>query len=117
MQIDSNYLDNSVVCAHCGHENTHLHSVETFSQKEDSITGIHVTAGIIDGTCTVSVDTDVSGNPSSRRDGVIVYFECETDECGKLTALFIAQHKGADYLSIHPSRRPGRTIPADSFSD
>ena len=92
--------DNAIVCAHCKGENTHLRSVETFSRAEDASTGTHVVADIYQGS--VIVDADLSLNPSSRRDAVIVYFECEY--CDKLTELRIIQHKGNDYIVIHPSQ-------------
>lgn len=103
MQIDTmkstdTWLQNSVVCAHCNGENTHLRSVETFSRAEDAQTGTHVVADIYHRS--VAVNTDLTRNPSSRRDAVIVYFECEY--CNKLTELRIIQHKGNDFLAFFP---------------
>jgi hypothetical protein len=68
-----------------------------FDRKEDSastvrslVTGSSVTVGI--------VDSNHAGNPSSRRDGIVIDFECE--QCGGGTdenriELTIAQHKGS----------------------
>jgi hypothetical protein len=56
----------------------HQYGVEAFFRDEDAQKGVH---GYISGT-DVSIGSagncgDTSRNPSSRRDGMIIYFECE----------------------------------------
>jgi len=44
----------------------------------------------------VKVDTDISKNPSKRRDGIRIAFECEA--CGPVQPLVIYQHKGETFV-------------------
>jgi hypothetical protein len=83
-----------LLCHNCGHNYHHLGKVETFFRdKEDSHKGLHVTA--TSSQLTINKDTN-SNNPSSRRDGVIIYFYCENCEEG--SNLAIIHHKGHTLL-------------------
>ena len=84
----------------------HQYGVEAFFRDEDAQKGVH---GYISDT-DLSIDVagncgDTSRNPSFRRDGMIIYFECEWHgwEVGSseehrpeniVLELHIAQHKG-----------------------
>jgi len=83
-------------CCNCRSEMIHHISVEVFDREEDHATGVHV---VIAGQ-KVSVDSSQDGNPSRRRQGLRVVFECEI--CTSKTALSILQHKGGSYLDVVP---------------
>ena len=88
-------LGDALICAGCGEQNTHTHSVDVYERKEELKEGLHVTVKDMQ----VSVDQEVAvGNPSSRRDGIVIKFWCE--HCDTITHLNIAQHKGTTYLDI-----------------
>ena len=86
---------NQLLCAACGGEYTHCESVESFEQLNEDFnkSGVHVT---VKGYAQISVDCDMSGNPSHRRDGVKLTFWCEY--CEKKSVLTIAQHKGNTFV-------------------
>ena len=86
---------NELVCPFCGYVNLHQRIVEVFDRKEDREEGLHVKT---DGQ-KVSVDRSLVGNPSSRRQGLTIAFECE--HCrhdDKHPTLTIVQHKGTTYI-------------------
>jgi len=80
-------------CPRCRGDFDHLHQgrVEVFERREDA-----------ERVCRTTVDrkttdldylpNDESGNPSSRRQGLRIHFECEG--CGDGLILNIGQHKG-----------------------
>src|ERR1043165_6457070 len=78
------------VCAGCGEQYLHHMRVEVFSRPEDAKTGVHLTFD--HGDDEARIDSDLTGNPSSRRTGIKIYFECET--CPTISVLKISQHKG-----------------------
>jgi hypothetical protein len=79
-------------CPSCGGEYLHHQKVTTYARHEDAEHVLMTTAHKYTAT-TEHVENDTSGNPSSRRDGIVVTFECE--HCGVPSALAIAQHKGS----------------------
>ena len=85
---DSSPSFDELLCPHC--ENNYLHhiAIDIFDREEDSEQGLHIQQS----PGKFSVDTKLNGNPSSRRDGLLVKFVCES--CHKESNLFIAQHKG-----------------------
>ncbi len=94
-------------CAHCGGDNLHHASVGVWSREggEDGPSMLtKVMARDTDPPLdrypgpVVVTHSDPSGNPSSRRGAVAVFFECES--CDETTVLTIAQHKGFSILSI-----------------
>jgi hypothetical protein len=70
----------------------HHYATEIFDRREDALTGVHtiVNAG------QVTLTTDLSGNPSRRRDAVQIHFTCET--CCAFLTLQLAQHKGQSLI-------------------
>jgi hypothetical protein len=88
-----------LLCAHCGHDYLHTHSVEVFERAEDEETGLHVK---VVGK-SAAIDRSMGGNPSARREGMRITFECEW--CGEITALSVAQHKGWTLVYQGPGSR------------
>jgi hypothetical protein len=81
----------------CGADNLHHLSVTFFARAEDAPT---VTRARTDGFTTTmdTLGSDAAGNPSTRRDGISIQFQCE--QCGgvgphDVLELTIAQHKGS----------------------
>ena len=81
-------------CPSCGSNYLHHEKVEIFDRGEDEEKGLHVSVE----NRVVKTDIDISGNPSSRRHGVKVYFSCEN--CEAQPVLSISQHKGNTVFDI-----------------
>ena len=75
-------------CPSCGGEYMRHKKVEIFERVEDAEQGLHVKIE----NKTATTDTNLSGNPSLRRDGLTVEFSCEN--CEARPVLSISQHKG-----------------------
>lgn len=85
----------SLLCPACGSNYLHHGRVEVFCrEQEDSKTGKHVT---VEPNGWVNTDKALANNPSKRRDGMLIHFECE--ECDVKTVLAVYQHKGATFLA------------------
>ena len=101
VNLEVNLRDSLPLCPVCLEEDpdgrgTWLHQtgVEAFFRGEDSDRGVH--GYIADPNLLIDQNGNCgrnSRNPSSRRDGLIVYFECEWHPKYVLE-LHIAQHKG-----------------------
>ncbi|MBI4248079.1 MAG: hypothetical protein HY611_01140 [Elusimicrobia bacterium] len=97
LPVFDNYQENvggELECPACKHNNLHHERVEVFERSEDQKQGVH---------CSVSksgaiFDTNLAGNPSERRHGLIIYFICES--CSAKPILTIAQHKGTTYVNF-----------------
>jgi len=90
------YDDEGLMCPNCDSFNLHHRTVTVFDRYEDAEMThvITVKRGI---PTTHRVPSRGCGNPSTRRDGLTIDFECENCEAG--LTLQIAQHKGSTYLS------------------
>lgn len=88
---------NEIQCPRCGFNYMHRDSVELFEASEDADSAPHIT---ISSGGEPSVDTDLSDNPSPRRDGMKIHFNCEScDPTGGVTStLCIYQHKGNEII-------------------
>lgn len=86
------------LCPNCGSENTHHTAVDVYARLREDADGHHAR---VDRT-GVKVDTDISGNPSRRRDGIKINLWCE--ECNFIHDLEISQHKGNTIISIENIR-------------
>lgn len=86
-----------LLCPNCGFNFLHHSRVEIFERKEDASSGLHVT---VKGEQAV-IDSDLKGNPSSRRNGLVVHFWCE--RCKAKPALTISQHKGNTFVDFWPA--------------
>lgn len=82
-----------VICPACGSNYTHQGQINIFERSEDQSTGNHVR--ILNDQ--ISVDRDISQNPSPRRQGVTINMRCEA---GHNFNLNVYQHKGNTYLSV-----------------
>ncbi len=87
---------NVMKCPACGYFFTHQEYYEIFQCSEDS-DGIRTIVQLNQTT----VDTNMKGNPSSRRDGMRMFFTCEGCHCHgdksqnpPMFELLIYQHKG-----------------------
>jgi RNase P subunit RPR2 len=84
-------------CEHCGFNYTHLFKTEIFSRSEDAEMGDHmIFKGFAEIESELHFDHSLSGNPSSRRSGVSLFFNCEN--CDYITRLNISQHKGVTII-------------------
>ena len=72
----------------------HHDSVDVYMRVEDAAKGVHVRCKSGKG---VAIINDLSGNPSSRRGGIVIGFWCEN--CGERSRLSIAQHKGHETVA------------------
>lgn len=91
---------NALLCPNCGGDYLHQRSASVFFREtDDSDTGKFV-------RCTSEKVHEISHihNPSPRRDGVLIQFECE--DCPADPELAIIQHKGATYVEWHSMRTP-----------
>ena len=83
-----------LLCPSCGHQFTHQGTVEVWNRTEDEDRE-GVTVGPDGATGIVAA----GHNPSARRQGIRVWFECET--CPVKFAVTIAQHKGQTIMGWH----------------
>ncbi len=89
----------ALACPSCEYTYTHQSIIEVFARQEDC-DGIH--------TCvrgeTVMTDRNMSANPSPRRQGIRIYFTCESchgedgDNYPPPYELLIFQHKGQTFF-------------------
>lgn len=123
MILDSN---EPLRCPFCGGQNLHQQQVEVFNRRggEDGVSECIVVHG--DNSTTQG---DGNYNPSSQRDGLLIYFSCETclagmpplnelsreqqedhskhyllADCHLPLALAVYQHKGSTYLEWSRAR-------------
>jgi len=80
-----------MMCRNCRSEYVSVIRVDSFRRHaEDSGQGLHTMASFKG--APLVVDTNTSANPSARRDGVIVFLDCEN--CGCTSKITFANHKG-----------------------
>lgn len=90
--------EGELLCPRCGGNYLHHARVEVFCRPEDAAFGVHadIRVGgdfpIEQAKAQVLVDGNMAGNPSIRRGGIRIHFECEL--CGWNSTLDLAQHKG-----------------------
>ena len=105
VQISDKEFEHTLDCPRCGDNYLHHGPVTVYDRREDAeevrttlVAGANISSQMKPNTA--------SGNPSYRRDGIVIEFYCET--CGDLEpergfttppmTLEIAQHKGNTYL-------------------
>jgi hypothetical protein len=87
-----------LTCPTCGCAGTHQFAATAYWRDADeSAHGIVATSARKSGWLARG---DMEHNPSLRRDGVVIAFECEG--CQHAFALVIVQHKGTSYVSMQP---------------
>lgn len=85
----------AVNCPHCGDIYMHHDVIDVFTRTdEDSASGSHV---VVDGH-TTTLTTDLSSNPSLRRDGIKIHMWCEC--CLGRSVMTIVQHKGITFVDV-----------------
>lgn len=90
----------SLTCPKCSSSTLHQKAVKVFFRHgEDVKTGRFL-------KCSTEGVHEISGddNPSARRDGLLIKFECEL--CDADPELSIIQHKGSTYIEWHSMRAP-----------
>lgn len=85
-----------LLCPRCGANNLHHEGIDVFHRREDHEKEV-VTRVVGGSSKTEIVDAKGSGNPSMRRDGIVVHFSCE--QCGDDIQLGIGQHKGSTEIA------------------
>ena len=91
-----------LICPRCGSDYLHSGQVKVYDRLEDEDT-THVTIVENGLTATHIVASEAALNPSLRRQGVAIRFECE--QCEGPLELTIAQHKGGTYVAWRYSPR------------
>jgi hypothetical protein len=88
--------DGILCCPACGGENLHQEDVEVFNRRVEDAPSCVV---VVDHKLGIALDGDPARNPSSRRQGLLVTFLCETcGDLGRRHTLEIAQHKGNTFV-------------------
>jgi Zn-finger nucleic acid-binding protein len=87
--------DNCLSCPSCGGVYLHQTHLDSWFREENSDVAMHVSTN----QNQVRMDHYNSGNPSTRRDGVLIRFECE--QCPATPSLAIVQHKGHTLFEWH----------------
>lgn len=87
-------MGSTLICPRCKNGNLHQTSCTTFwRESEDADSGKIVTTSH---ESIVENSHLMSGNPSNRRDGIVIRFDCE--QCAAGPMLSIKQHKGTTYI-------------------
>lgn len=99
---DARIEDGQLVCPLCGGTYLHQGRVEVFERpEEDAQTGTHI--AVTGHTTTVTHNAPMTANPSSRRHGMLIAFDCENCTTGTSPfVLAIVQHKGNTYTFWQP---------------
>ncbi len=81
-----------LICPRCGSDTLHHQGVTSFDRAEDASRVVKTT--VFAGNVKADPAAANAGNPSSRRDGIVIDFSCE--QCGEASLqLTIGQHKGS----------------------
>ena len=83
-----------ITCPNCGSQFMHQKKVEVFQRNEDERSGLHVSVDD-----KVVTDTNITDNPSPRRQGLTFHLSCEG--CPTISELSIYQHHGSTYLKFN----------------
>lgn len=104
--LEKDCYDNALLCPVCNGNNLHHVAVTKYSGTEDA-EHVRVTRTEGDMFSSIIAPRKTSGNPSSRRGGIVIEFWCENchGEWNERPAnyaenfkLQIQQHKGTTYL-------------------
>jgi hypothetical protein len=92
-----------LTCPHCRGPYLHHGAVRCYDREEDA--EVTTVSTVADGQCSVKLlPSNAVRNPSGRRHGLAIAFECEG--CASYLELTLAQHKGISMLEW-------RFLPAD----
>jgi hypothetical protein len=101
-KLEMEVLEDEVLllCFWCNGDYQHHDRITVFDRGEDAAT-TKVTEVEGGSVTTLTLPSQQTRNPSSRRDGVAIRFYCE--HCRGLTELTVEQHKGQSFLSFRPA--------------
>ena len=89
-------------CPRCGNDYLHHRGVTAFDRMEDSEIVLRTAVEVGKTTVQLVAQAD-SGNPSVRRDGLVIQFWCEHcgggDDGESIIELTLAQHMGATQIA------------------
>ena len=89
-------------CPRCGSDYLHHRGVTAFDRSEDAETVLRTSVGVGKTSVALVPQAD-SGNPSVRRDGLVIQFWCEHcnggDDGDSTIELTLAQHRGATEIA------------------
>lgn len=94
-QTGSFFKSAPLVCPNCGDEYLRHQSIGVYCRDKEGADSGLVTE-ISGGATTITRNMD--GNPSKRRDGIVIIFDCET--CGHKSKMLIVQHEGQTFFSM-----------------
>jgi ribosomal protein L44E len=100
IKIEDNFDFSELRCPKCEGLRLHQATVSVFHRREDADETFRTIAREFE-TETAVVRSDTSGNPSYRRQGLTIEFECEqchSVEPKSVIRLAFAQHKGLTLL-------------------
>jgi hypothetical protein len=80
-------------CPSCGYDYLHQGKIEIFNRPHEDGPSVAVTVE----SCAIPRLGATGRNPSSRRQGMLIYFECEGCD-GPFAPLGIWQHKGQTFI-------------------
>lgn len=93
VKYSNNTNSAAVCCPYCDDAYLHHNDVAIYNRAgEDSYHGLAIHAKFD----SVTINDDMAGNPSGRRNGLMIHFECEN--CSRTSKLALYQHKGVTYL-------------------
>lgn len=103
--------DSILYCPRCGEANLHQGTVTVFSRLEDD-SAVEITRILPDGRgqrwmATTSGPAAELGNPSSRRNGLVIEFECESESCIEPVKFQIYQHNGSTFVEWSEDKASG----------
>lgn len=94
--------ENTLICPCCGGNNLHQETVELFWSKDNNDLTYQYAKSSFDNTYVDPAYRPSRNNPSSRRQGMLIHFECEG--CDSYPELAIFQHKGSTYIKWFAKR-------------
>ena len=102
VQFEDHNFEGALLCPRCKESYLYQTKVEVFEPTtEDAEEGIY--AAIDEDS--VHVGKGMEGNPSSRRQGLVISFKCEFCFHFEDVRLGIYQHKGQTYMEWQPRDR------------
>jgi hypothetical protein len=109
-------LDQRVLtCPHCGFDYLHQGAVRCYDRDEDA--RLTTVTTVADGKTSLQLlPSDTTRNPSDRRHGLAIAFDCEG--CASYLELTLAQHKGISLLEwrfLPRDPQPGDEIEPPTF--
>jgi hypothetical protein len=101
IKLENRGSDSVIKCPRCDQSYLHHEDIVVFDRGEDvpTLTQTKILGGKVE---VDTVPSKTSGNPSGRRDGLVIGFTCESCEASGATGtieLTIAQHKGETFLA------------------